>query len=132
MSCSITQDEYDKKATQLKERQRQINAELKILSDADKKFGTTLVSLISLASKAYEIFESSKINEKLQLIAFMFSNLRMNGSKLLFDLKQPFNLMVNVNSHHEWLGRQDSNLRMAASKAAALPLGDVPKFMQLR
>jgi hypothetical protein len=25
-----------------------------------------------------------------------------------------------------WLGRQDSNLRMAASKAAALPLGDAP------
>ena len=26
-----------------------------------------------------------------------------------------------------WLGRQDSNLRMAAPKAAALPLGDAPK-----
>src|SRR4051794_32836757 len=25
-----------------------------------------------------------------------------------------------------WLGRQGSNLRMAASKAAALPLGDAP------
>src|SRR3546814_19557936 len=25
-----------------------------------------------------------------------------------------------------WLGRQDSNLRMAAPKAAALPLGDAP------
>lgn len=25
-----------------------------------------------------------------------------------------------------WLGWQDSNLRMAASKAAALPLGDTP------
>jgi NAD(P)-dependent dehydrogenase (short-subunit alcohol dehydrogenase family) len=27
-----------------------------------------------------------------------------------------------------WLGRQDSNLRMAAPKAAALPLGDAPTF----
>ena len=26
----------------------------------------------------------------------------------------------------KWLGWQDSNLRMAASKAAALPLGDTP------
>jgi hypothetical protein len=25
-----------------------------------------------------------------------------------------------------WLGRQDSNLRMPASKAGALPLGDAP------
>ena len=27
-----------------------------------------------------------------------------------------------------WLGRQGSNLRMAASKAAALPLGDAPAW----
>ena len=26
----------------------------------------------------------------------------------------------------KWLGREDSNLRMAAPKAAALPLGDSP------
>ena len=111
LSKSITQDEYDKKATQLKERQRQINAELKIHNDADEQFGVTLTSLISMASKAYEIFESSKITEKRQLIAFMFSNLRMNGVKLLFDLKQPFNLMMNLHSHAEWLPGKDSNLR---------------------
>src|SRR5204863_7773740 len=29
-------------------------------------------------------------------------------------------------SHFIWLGRKDSNLRMAAPKAAALPLGDAP------
>ena len=111
LSKSITQDAYDKKATELKERQRQMNAELKIHNDADEQFGVTLTSLISLASKAYEIFESSKITEKRQLIAFMFSNLRMNGVKLLFDLKQPFNLMMNLRSHAEWLPGKDSNLR---------------------
>ena len=31
-----------------------------------------------------------------------------------------------VGAKSAWLGRQDSNLRMAASKAAALPLGDAP------
>jgi hypothetical protein len=29
-----------------------------------------------------------------------------------------------------WLGRQDSNLRMTASKAVALPLGDAPSASQ--
>ena len=27
---------------------------------------------------------------------------------------------------NNWLGREDSNLRMAESKSAALPLGDAP------
>src|ERR1700704_438859 len=31
-----------------------------------------------------------------------------------------------------WLGREDSNLRMAAPKAAALPLGDSPVFKLTR
>jgi hypothetical protein len=30
------------------------------------------------------------------------------------------------NSGTAWLGREDSNLRMAESKSAALPLGDAP------
>lgn len=102
LSKSITQDEYDRKATELREKQNQINAELKIHNDADEKFSVTLTSLISLASKAYEIFESSKIEEKRQLIAFMFSNLRINGGKLLFELKQPFNMMTNLRSHQMW------------------------------
>ena len=29
-----------------------------------------------------------------------------------------------------WLGREDSNLRMAESKSAALPLGDAPAVQQ--
>jgi len=104
LSKSITQDEYDRKATELREKQNQINAELKIHNDADEKFAVTLTSLISLASKAYEIFESSKIEENRQLIAFMVLNLRINGEKLLFDLKQPFNLMTNLQSHQMWRG----------------------------
>ena len=28
--------------------------------------------------------------------------------------------------YQKWLGREDSNLRMPASKAGALPLGDAP------
>ncbi|HSQ98134.1 MAG TPA: hypothetical protein VLL98_05480, partial [Rickettsiales bacterium] len=71
-------------------------------NDSDEQFGITLTSLVSLASKAYEIFESSKIEEKRQLINFMFSNLRLNGTELRFSLKQPFNLMVNLSSCQNW------------------------------
>ena len=31
----------------------------------------------------------------------------------------------------KWLGREDSNLRMPAPKAGALPLGDAPKDSRL-
>jgi hypothetical protein len=92
----------------------------------NNEFSITLTTFISLASRVYEIFESSKIAEKRQLINFMFSNLRMNGEKLRFNLKKPFHLMADLISHYEWLGWQDSNLRMTGSKPVALPLGHIP------
>jgi site-specific DNA recombinase len=73
------------------------------LHNADKEFGITLTSIISLASRAYEIFESSKIEQKRQLINFMFSNLRMNGEKLRFNLRKPFNLMIDLTNRPDWL-----------------------------
>src|SRR5690606_12008540 len=45
-------------------------------------FRTTLESLISLASRATEIFERSKTEQKRQLLAFVFSNLTLRGKKL--------------------------------------------------
>jgi hypothetical protein len=78
---------------------------LAIHNQADEKFAITLTSLISLASRAYEIFESSKIEEKRRLINFMFSNLRMNGQKLEYALNTPFDLMAKPTTYQEWLGR---------------------------
>ncbi len=68
------------------------------------EFRATLESLISVTSRAAEIFERSKIEQKRQLIAFVFSNLKLKGKKLDFSLRSPFDLMVNRRSYASWLG----------------------------
>lgn len=67
------------------------------------EFRTTLESLISVASRAGAIFERSKIQQKRQLIAFVFSNLALKGKKLEFSLRSPFDLMVNRRTYESWL-----------------------------
>jgi len=57
-----------------------------------------------LASRAAELFERSKTEQKRQLIAFVFSNLRLRGEKLDFSLRSPFDLMVDRQSYPSWLG----------------------------
>lgn len=47
-------------------------------------FRETLESLISVASRAAEIFERSNIEQKRQLVAFVFSNLRLRGKARVF------------------------------------------------
>ena len=41
-------------------------------------------------------------------------------------------LALSADLRNAWLGREDSNLRMAESKSAALPLGDAPTALALR
>lgn len=77
--------------------------------EGDNSFKTTVESLFSLASKAYDIFESSKIEQKRQLIAFVFSNLTLRGAKLAYSLRNPFHLITGKRSYQDWLGDLDSN-----------------------
>jgi hypothetical protein len=50
----------------------------------DGDYRTTLESLISLASRAAELCEGSKPEQKRDLIAFVFSNLRLRGKSSIF------------------------------------------------
>src|SRR5262249_29652063 len=100
---SITQNEYDKKARELKERQTEIALRIEQHQNGEGDFRTTLESLISLASRAAELFERSKPEQKRQLVAFVFSNLWLRGKKLEFSLRSPFDLMVNRASYSSWL-----------------------------
>ena len=59
--------------------------------------------MISLASRAAQLFERSKAEQKRELIAFVFSNPRLKGKKLEFSLRSPFDLMVNRRDHSSWL-----------------------------
>lgn len=100
----ITGSEYDKKAQELKAREIELAMRIEQHQKGEGEFRTTLESLISVASRAAEIFDRSKTEEKRQLLAFVFSNLALRGKKLEFSLRSPFDLMVNRRTYASWLG----------------------------
>jgi len=99
----ITKDEYDKKAYELKQSQYDLNLKLKQYTEADEKFRITVNYLLDLASRAYELFESSKIEQKRQLVNFLLSNLQLKGKTLLYDVNKPFDAILNANKCSDWL-----------------------------
>jgi len=99
----ITQSEYDKKAYELKQTQYELEAKLKKHTEADEKFSITVNYLLNLASRAYELFKSSKIEQKRQLINFLLSNLRLRGKTLVYDCNKPFDAILNANKCSNWL-----------------------------
>ncbi len=104
LAQSITQDIYDAKQQSFKQRQYEIHQELGAHHRADDSYRVTVSTLISVASRAYELFMSSKNEQKRQLINFMFSNLQLEGDKLRYTLRSPFHLMTNVSGYENWLG----------------------------
>jgi hypothetical protein len=91
----ITQSDYDKKARELKDREVEISLRIEQHQKGEGDYRTTLESLISLASRAADLFSRSKVEQQRQLIAFVFSNLQMRGKKLEFSMRSPLDLMVN-------------------------------------
>jgi len=72
---NITQQQYDKRAKQLKLRQDEINSLVQNCTEADEQFDLTLIRLINISAKARKYFESSKVEQKRQIIKFALSNL---------------------------------------------------------
>lgn len=108
---SITKDMYDRKHSQLIQRRHEINELLERHHEGDEQFRIAVTTLVTLASKAAEIFDRSTTDEKRQLMGYLFSNLELEGSKLRYALKTPFNMFVDLHGSKGWLPEQDSNLR---------------------
>ena len=110
---SITQDEYDKKAIELREKQNELTDRINTLNISEEEYSLTLIKLIDISLRAYELFESSEVEQKRQIINFVFTNLELRGKTLEFELKKPFDVLINLSNcqnRSNWLGRKDSNL----------------------
>ena len=66
--------------------------------------------LMELANRSYELFKSSDIDVKRRIINLVFSNLELNGEKLEFSMRKPFDKLANMQDGTIWCPRQDSNL----------------------
>lgn len=100
----ITTDEYDQNVKDFKEKQEDLLYQMKQYDKASEKYYLTANKVLSLAQRASEIFESSEAEEKRQLLNYLLQNCKLNGIKLEFKLKTPFDTVLLANTHHEWGG----------------------------
>ncbi len=94
----------------MKEKQYKLTDKLKSITKADENYSMTLISLLNICSRAPELFESSKVEQKRQLINFLLSNLQLRGKTLEFELKKPFDVLVdlqNCENRSVWLASKD-------------------------
>lgn len=76
------------------------------LQKADDEYYITCGYLLKLASKAGELFESSEPDEKREILKLLLRNCTLNDTSVCYDLKKPFDTLLNVGSRHIWLRMQ--------------------------
>ena len=107
----ITDEMYDRKLKEYKERQSAILTEMHIHSDADEEFYLTANMVLKLAQRALQIFKSSEVHEKRQFLNFLLQNCQLEGKNLTFSMRYPFDRILATSNQPIGLRRQDSNLR---------------------
>ena len=87
---------FNKKLKEYKEKQAEIREEMGRYDEADEKFYLTANIVLNMAKKAREIFDCSEVSEKRQLLSFLLQNIKLQGKKLLFELKTPFDTVLQA------------------------------------
>jgi len=74
-----------------------------MLQEAEDNYYITAKYLLELANKAFDLFISSEVEERRQLIKLVLSNLRVEGKIVRYDAQKPFDTTLNYADHQRWL-----------------------------
>ena len=105
----ITTDEYDRLYKVFREKIEETDAKLVNLQDAEDTYYLTANYLLQLANEAYDLFISSEIEQKRQLLKLVLQNPTLDGRKVQYDVVKPFDTILNCADNNLWLPRVDSN-----------------------
>ena len=100
---------YHFKLEEYKQEQQRLILEIKSYDNGSKAELEIAEEVLFLAQNAKEIFASSKLDEKQQLLRFFFSNLRLHHGSLDVELKEPFKAVAKLQDQTVWCARRDSN-----------------------
>ena len=98
---------YDRKYQEYRTKQEEINRKINSLQKADHEYYITASYILSLASRAYDLFLSSEPMIKRQLLKLLFQNCEIENGSLRYTLNYPFSEIFSYTKSHNWLPLYD-------------------------
>jgi site-specific DNA recombinase len=100
----ISDDEYEKFYKTFKDQKSDISIRLEKLQSAENNYYITAKYLLDITNRAYDLFLSSEVEDRRQLIKLVLSNLRLEGENIAYDALSPFNFILNAADSNLWRG----------------------------
>ena len=102
---------YNKKYQEYRFKQEELQKKMSNLQKADEDYYITASYILSLANRAYDLFLSSELEVKRQILKLVLQNCKVEDAKLRYSLRYPFSAILSYTKSHKWLPGQDSNLQ---------------------
>ena len=106
---SITSTEYDKKLQELKSKQSILNIEMEEYGEGDYRFHINVKRVLDLSRRMKAIFDSSEVMEQRAMLSYLLQNPTVKGKKISYDLKKPYNLVLELALETERATQGDSS-----------------------
>ena len=100
----INDEQYDRFYEKFVQDKEEITTRLNNLQEAEDNYYLTSKYVLNLADRAHDLFISSEVEEKRQLVTLVLQNIKMDGKKIVYDVQKPFNLMIEASDSHLWRG----------------------------
>lgn len=142
----ITSEFFDSKSGEWRSEQDKILRQIEAHKKADQSYMENGIKLLELAQRSVILYEKQEMREKRKILNFVVSNSIWKDGKLSVNFRKPFDLLAVTkqksqevfpgssceNSNFEnWMGWEDSNLRMSESKSDALPTWRHPNGIRI-
>ena len=95
---------YRLKLEEYKRTQQHATLELESYDGNDKKELVAAQEVLELTREAKQLFLSSNLDEKQQILDFYFSNLQLDHENLVLEVREPFKTIATVQDQHVWRG----------------------------
>lgn len=102
---SINQDVYDKKLYELNSEALKLESKIKDLSKNRNDFVLSLEKLKDICNRLPQLFQKADKVRKRKIVNCLFSNLEMDGDKLHYQAKKPFDIIVDSSKNELWYTR---------------------------
>ena len=99
----ITKDKYEEIHEKANDDIEDINQKITDLGIADKEYYMTTSYLLDIGSRSSDIFSRSKPMEKRALLNFVLENRELDGEKVLYKAKFPFDQVLKYAPSSNWL-----------------------------
>ena len=116
----ITREQYVSKKEELERQADLLRNQIANFNSNLEEVHITMKHLLEVTSRAYELYSSSGIDKKKKILKLVFPNFWLDGRKLSYDIKKPFEIFLKRSSCPLNWAAVDSNHRPHPYQGCAL------------